>query len=937
MILKKLPVLAVCLGLFSWLAPADVSAQQPKKITEVEGITEYQLDNGVQVLLFPDASKPQFTVNMTILVGSRHEGYGETGMAHLLEHMLFRGTDLFPDTPKFLKDRGVLNMNGTTWYDRTNYYETLPAKEDNLDFAIQMEADRLINAWIKAEHLEKEMIIVRNEFERGENSPFRILMQRMSATAYEWHNYGKSTIGNRSDIERVPIENLRQFYRKFYQPDNVMVVIAGKFEPEKALELVEKYFGALKKPERELPNTYTQEPEQDGDRFVSLRRTGDTQMVGSAYHVPAASNEDYAAVEVLVNILGDTPSGPLYKNLVESEIASEASCMAIKTHDPGLMMTFVEVPSDGDLDKARKVMTETIENAAEKEITDERVKRAIRDIMKGRERQFSNSEQFAIALSEWRAYGDWRLYFLHRDRLEKVTVDDVKAAAKKYLKADNRTVGVFIPTDDPDRSPVPSTVNIAKLLDGYKGRKAMSKGESFDPTPENIEARTTKGTFASGGKYAFLPKKTRGGRLNVSGVIHYGGLESLKGKVTAAEGLPSMLTRGTKNLSFQEYQDRLDEIETTLGIGGGPGSLSFSIQTKRERMAEAIDLLRQVLREPALEGEQLDIVRRQQITQIESVLSDPQALAQTAIARKMSPYGKDDVRYQRTLEEEIEALKNVKIEDISSLYNEFLNGTNVEVAVVGDFDENVAKEEFEKVFADWNSDQAYTRIESPVSEMAGEKIVIKTPDKPNAVYVAALQKPMNDTHPDYEALLIGNYVLGGGPLSSRLADSVRKDKGLSYGVGSMFQADSQDESARFMMFAISNPANTPAVMDTIADEVKRMLESGVESEEMTKAKESYLNNRKGGRAQDRRLVGTLRKNLELGRDMQFYQDSDDRIESLTKEQIDNALRTLIDQEKLIIVTAGDFDKAEKEAAEAAEKEGEEKPAEAEAVGAGGSK
>ncbi len=197
-------------------------------VTSIEGIEEFKIDNGIKLLLLPDDSKPQFTINVTVNVGSRHEGYGESGMAHLLEHMLFKGTEKYLDTPKHLKDRGVLNMNGTTWFDRTNYFETLPASDENLEFAIDMESDRLVNSLIKGEDLASEMTVVRSEFERGENSPQRVLMQRIMANAYEWHNYGKSTIGNRSDIERVPVDRLREFYRKYYQPDNIMVVIAGK-------------------------------------------------------------------------------------------------------------------------------------------------------------------------------------------------------------------------------------------------------------------------------------------------------------------------------------------------------------------------------------------------------------------------------------------------------------------------------------------------------------------------------------------------------------------------------------------------------------------------------------------------------------------------------------------------------------------------------------
>ena len=235
-------VLVLCLKLMTACACAE--SAPPTKLSTVEGITEYRLANGLQVLLFPDPSRPKVTVNLTIFVGSRHEGYGETGMAHLLEHMVFKGTPTHPDIPGAMKERGA-QFNGTTSYDRTNYFETLTATDENLEFAIKLEADRMVNSPIKAEHLATEFSVVRNEFEMGENSPESVLSQRMAAVAYEWHNYGKSTIGNRTDIERVPVDNLRAFYKRFYQPDNAMLVVAGKFDEKKALEYINKYFGAL--------------------------------------------------------------------------------------------------------------------------------------------------------------------------------------------------------------------------------------------------------------------------------------------------------------------------------------------------------------------------------------------------------------------------------------------------------------------------------------------------------------------------------------------------------------------------------------------------------------------------------------------------------------------------------------------------------------------
>lgn len=905
--------------------PSVAFCQSADKVTEVEGISEYRLPNGVKLLLFPDNSKPQFTMNMTVMVGSRHEGYGESGMAHLLEHMLFRGTDKNPDIPKLLKDRGVLNMNGTTSIDRTNYFETLPASEDNLEFAIAMEADRLINSWIKAEHLAAEMTIVRSEFERGENNPQAILFQRVMDSAFQWHNYGKSTIGNRTDIMRVPADSLRVFYKKYYQPDNITLVIAGKFDRENAIDLVVEHFGSIPKPTRELPKTYTEEPAQDGERNVILRRSGDVQYVAVGYHIPSASNEAYAPAQVLASILSNAPKGPLYESMVETKLATSASGFARVGYDPGMMVTFAEVPKDKDLIVAKNTLVEQLESIGEKGVSKEAVDRAVRSILKRRERSFANSESFATALSEWESYGDWRLYFLHRDRLESVTPEDVAKVANDYLIDSNRTVGLFYPTDDPQRTNINGQNFVKRMVAGYKGRAKIAEGEAFDPTPENIQQRTVFGQLESGMKYALLPKETRGDRVTLQATLHYGNENTLKGKVTAAEMLPALLSRGTKDLSFQEYRDKLDQLQASVNFGGGTGSLTISLETKRDNLVAALDVVRQALREPALSGDELEIIRAQVVTQTESGLSDPMQLAREKFSRELDPQPKDDVRYSPTIEEQLNWYKSVKIEEIRGLYEEFVSGQFGEVAVVGDFEPKTAIAKLNEVFGDWETSQPYERIAEPANlDIAGKRINIDTPDKANAIYIAGVNSNVGDTDPDYEAMLIGNYIMGGGPLSSRIADRVRKKDGLSYTAMTRYQGSSEDASGTYLMFCISNPSNTEKVVATVKEEVDRMLSSGVTGEELDRAKESFLTNRQGGRANEGRIASDLMSNLRNGRTMEFQQNSDERISSLSKEAVDKALRRVIDPKRMVIVTAGDFSKTKSADEKKSDKSAEDK-------------
>ncbi|MFW6200697.1 MAG: M16 family metallopeptidase, partial [Gemmatimonadota bacterium] len=425
--------------------PASSRALEP--VASVEGITEYRLENGLRVLLFPDPSQPTITVNVTYMVGSRHEGYGETGMAHLLEHLLFQGTPDHPDIDQELADRGA-RANGTTWFDRTNYYETFPATDDNLEWALDLEADRMVNSFISAEDLESEMTVVRNEWEAGENRPFSVLQKRMLSAAYDWHNYGNSTIGARSDIENVPIDRLKAFYEKYYQPDNAVLIVAGAFETDRALELIAREFGAIPRPERtganQLFETYTAEPAQDGERTVTLRRVGDEQIVMTGYHVPAGSHEDYAAVDVLSHILGTEPAGRLHQGLVETGLAAGSGAFDRQLREPGLLMAYARVREGAPLQPAADSLIGTLRAiAGDRPPTEEEVERARNEYLKDIELSFTNPQGIALRLSEWTSMGDWRLFFLHRDRLEQVTPDAVRRVAATYLVPTNRTTGYF--------------------------------------------------------------------------------------------------------------------------------------------------------------------------------------------------------------------------------------------------------------------------------------------------------------------------------------------------------------------------------------------------------------------------------------------------------------------------------------------------------------
>lgn len=903
------------LTLAAILVNQSLSAE-PQKITSVEGITEYRLDNGLRVLLFPDDSRPKVTVSMTVFVGSRHEGYGETGMAHLLEHMVFKGTPTNPLIPKALQEHGA-QFNGTTNTDRTNYFETLTATDENLEFAIALEADRLVNSRVLREDLFSEMTVVRNEFERGENSPSSVLGKRIMAAAYEWHNYGKTTIGNRSDIERVPIENLQAFYRKFYQPDNAMVVVAGKLDEKKTLALVQKHFGAIPRPERKLDTTYTEEPEQDGERVVTLRRVGDVALVGVAWHIPAGPHPEFPALQVLANILDNEPSGKAYKSLVQTKKASSVSTFARSQHDPGLFFADAEVPKDQSLEEVKDLLISIVEAVGVEGVTEEEVNRSKQQILKMRELASANTQQLAISLSEWAAQGDWRLYFLNRDALEKVTADQVKSAAAKYFKRSNRTVGLFIPTEKPERVPVPSTPDVLELVKDYKGRAAVAAGEAFDFNPKAIEARVERTEIVPGAKAALLPKKTRGEEVYLTIQLHYGNDQNLKGLETAAQFLAPLMLRGTKHLSQQEVKDELDRLKATLSPGmgdgrrgggpaGGLGSLAFSIHTKRESLPAVINILRQVLREPLLPADEFEVMRRERLASLEASRTEPQTLANQALIRTLAVYPPGDVRYNPTIDEQIKRVQNLKIEQVQALYRDFLGVATAEIAIVGDFDKEPCLALLKEALAGWKPKQPFERIARPITALVdGAKQELDTPDKANAVYSAGMLLPISDEHPDYPALVLGNFILGAGSLSSRLGDRVRQKEGLSYGVGSSFVASSQDERANLMLGASCQPQNVAKLEIVMKEELDRLLAKGVTATEVENAKRGFLQQQQVARSSDQALATLLNSQLFENRTMAREEQLEKKLAALTPEEVSAALKKHVDPKRLVIVTAGD--------------------------------
>jgi zinc protease len=893
-------------------APAFSSAQTlPKgviKVTSVEGITEYRLDNGLRLLVFPDPSKPTITVNITYLVGSRHEGTGEGGMAHLLEHMVFKGSTKHTNIPQELTEHGA-RPNGTTSWDRTNYFETFQATDDNLKWALDLESDRMVNSFIKKEDFDKEFSVVRNEFEMGENSPIAVTFRHTMAAAYLSHSYGRPVIGNKSDVERVPIDKLQTFYHKFYQPDNAVLMVAGKVDEPKLVEMVSSYFGGIPRPSRTLVPTYTVEPVQDGERMTVVRRVGDIQGVLAAYHTPDGAHADVEALDVLAGVLGEQSSGRLYKALVDNKKASQVFAEPIELTEPGLIVFGAILGKNDSIEDARNAMLDTIAGVIKEPPSKEEVDRARTRLIKEVDQVLRNSEGVGLALSEYLAKGDWRLLFLERDRLKNVKPEDVQRVAAAYLKPSNRTIGEFIPDAKPDRAEIPEKTDLAAALKDYKGEAAMAAGEAFDPSPKNIEARTERYSLPSGMKVSLLTKKTRGANVNAVISLHFGDLDGLKNKKMVAQLAGQSLIRGTAKKNRQQIQDEIDRLKAQINVSGSATGASASITTTRENLPAALRLAGEILKEASLPEAEFEQIRKASLTSLDNGRAEPQVLASLRIQRALYPFTKEDVRGTASIEEQIEDVKTAKIEDARAFYKNFYGASHAELAVVGDFDPAEVKKAAAELFGNWKSPAKYERLKTGSQKIAPVNESIETPDKANAVFLAGIRVALSDLDPDYPALVFGNYVLGGGFLNSRLATRIRVKDGLSYGVSSGVSAKSNEKDGQFQAFAIAAPQNVAKVEIAFKEELERALKDGFTQKEIDADRDGWIQSRVVSRAEDRSLAATLAARDYDGRTLDFDEQLENKVKALKPEDISAAMRKYLDPAQISIVKAGDFKKA----------------------------
>ncbi|PXA03578.1 hypothetical protein DDZ13_11395 [Coraliomargarita sinensis] len=888
-----------------------------KHIQTIGGIEEYELrDNGLRVLLMPNEGLPVATVMVTYEVGSRHEVPGTTGATHILEHMMFKGTPRFnaeeDNDYSSQMERIGARSNATTWFDRTNYYATLP--REYVPLAIELEADRMRNLYIREKDLASEMTVVRNEYERGENSPVRTLIKELFAAAFTAHTYSHPTIGWKSDIENTSPEKLREFYDTFYWPENAVLTVIGGYDREKTLDAIVEHYGAIEAAPHPIPEVETSEPEQIGPRRVTIKRAGQVGVVMTGYKVPEATHKDWPALLLIDQIVGADKTGRLYRALEDKGKASATFTFAPELHDPGLFVFGAYLTPDATHEEVEAILQKEIEALIGGGVTEDELSRAksvIRaEIVYGRDGPYAIADQINEAI----AMGDWTSYVNRPKEIEAVTAKEIQAVAKRYFLKKTSTTGWFVPevknslAQQSGRAWGPNYYRDPELYGPHANDKQAENGESL-PSVVDFSSNMRRETVAGIDLITV--------DMPIEGVVSFVGSfaagEALSpGEHPMLAGLTAaMLDKGSARKDRFAIAELLDTLGADISFSAGSHSLSFSGRFLRPNAGAVLELLAEQVREPAFDPAVFETVRSRQEAYLLQAVDDPNYRASSQLSRMLYPAGHPNHNEELSLL--LEDLKATSIEDLRSFHQEFYGPESMRLVFAGDIDFEQIKAAVANAFEGWSGGVPYPE-EQP--EQGGNTSVeerIYIADKTSVSVLYGYNTGLQRSEKEYLPFMLGNYILGGS-FNARLMSEVRKERGLTYNIRSYHQGDIMTPG-NWALTASFSPALLDEGMEATREVLDTWYADGVSEAEVDAAIETLSGSYLVGLSTTGRVAGQLHSFLQRGMEPGYIDQYPLELEKITPEQVNRAIKQYLDPSKATVVIAGSLQNGSTSSAE----------------------
>ena len=864
-------------------------------VKESGGIKEYTMtSNGLRVLLKQDNTAPVATFMVTYEVGSRNEAIGYTGSTHLLAHRMFKGSRKF-NTKKgnsvfqTLQSLGA-RMNATTWLDRTNYFAVLPS--EHLETLIEIEADRMRNAYIKEEDRQSEMTVVRNEFERGQNSPSGVLDENIWATAYQAHPYHHSTIGWKEDIENVSIERLREFYDTFYWPNNATAIAIGDFTEKEALSMIKKHFGKIRKSAKPIPEVYTAEPKQEGIRTITLKRAGQQGIVGGAHKTPAATHPDAPAFMGLSSILSSGKNSRFYKNITDKGLTTSVYIWDSLFRDPGLFTVYANLSPDVDHKTVEKAVVDEYEKIKKDGVSDEEVKNAQTQLIASMKFRQDGSYAIASGLNEAVASGDWTLYTTYDEKIGTVTKEDVQRIVKEYFKEDLSTIGYFIPlgAGGQNKKLATSAKDLEKMkLKHYSEEEELLSSKVVDSEPvEGIRLLTLK----RGSGVVTLTGSMLGGDIYASG------------NARTADMVAAMLDQGTTNMTKFEISAKLESAGARLGFFSGQARVGFSGKFLSEDTKMVFDLLADQLKNHLFAEEDLNKVKKRQVANYKRSKESTRGNATNNMLKAF--YGTGHQNSPTDPDKAIEEIKKITPKNLKDFHLKNYGAGTMVIVAVGDVDHNSLESLIKEGFGGWKKSPLKEKKETGSANKASDKVYVTMQDKTSTDFLVGTALGIDRYHPDYLPLYVATHTLGGN-FSARLMQTVRVKEGLTYGINSSMRGFGNGNDGYWMVGGTFSPKLLSKGESSTLREIKKWAEEGITQKELDITKSTLTGGFQVGFDSTGGLAGGILDAIIVHGDLTYLDSYPERIKAITLDEANTAISKYIFFDGLYQVAAGTID------------------------------
>jgi zinc protease len=909
-------------------------SSNPQKVSEVKGVSEFKLENGLRVLIAENHSAPVATLLVVYRVGSRNEAVGNTGSTHFLEHMLFKGTE----NHNAEKGNGIDDLltqigaywNATTWFDRTSYYEVVPS--DFLEMCVELEADRMRNLRLRQEDHDSEMSVVRNELERGENHPEEALEKELYAIAFREHPYHHPTIGWRSDVEGVPMSRLRDFYNTFYWPNNATVIALGDFSTDHALGLINKHFGSIPTAPHAIPEVYTTEPPQEGERRFEVTRAGDMPRVWIGFHVPEATHDDNYPLAAIRHLLGSSfeRSSRLYKRLIDTSMAAEVFARHDDLKDPGLMIVGATVNPGVDPVKVELELLDELDRLAREPVSDIDLSRIKSSNLKGTILAKADPSSLAFMLGEAESKADWHWLMNYDDRFDAVTKEDIMRTAKTYFVRSNRTIGYFIPREEDGDSDIDSVLDSDTETDSESGEgaSAAASGEKstalysaaevkefldikttpvtveFKPQPASNYSEQVKKVVLSNGMTVILMRNPGTESVGLAVNIKAGRYFSQAEPGSLSEIIGDLLPRGSQSYDKLKIAENLEEM-------GIPGALEFFVDNYRvglgthlvvSDLPHYLELLSDVIRNPLLDQEELDKTKIEWRARVVESKMNTRSMAWNKLRQAL--YNKDHLFYDKDFDDQLKELEAVQTQSLHSVHKKLFSPKATILTLVGDIDLDKALKLVEKQFSDWQGEEPSAIIlpDCPLPAKA-QRIEIELPEKASVDIVMAHPCTVKRSADDFYAARIANAALGQDTITSRLGQVVRDKAGLTYGIYSTF-ADTAFGGAPWSVSLSANPKNVERALQLVDVTLSDYLQKGISKDDLAKESGRALGSFKVGLSSSLGIARVLTEFEFLGLGTSELDNISNHYIGLTKEKVDAAMNKYFEPKKAVTVLSG---------------------------------